>query len=152
VRRAAPSWLRDEAEDLTQTALMRLDKALKQDPDRRLTRAYLARIAYTTVVDELRRRRRERALTTHEIEPDRRPAGSPGPDQRVAGAAAGEAITACLEQAPPRTRDALTLYLLGHTVPEVSATLDLGRKVAENVVYRGIEALRVCLTARGYAR
>jgi len=152
VRRTVPARLADEAEDLTHTALMRLARQLDQDPSRRLTKAYLARIAYTTVVDEIRRRRRDRERAGLAVDAAEVAALDPGPHQRAAGADAGTAIRECLDQAPLRTRNALTLYLLGHTVPEISRLLELGRKVAENVVYRGLRALRSCLAARGHAR
>lgn len=150
VRKAAPSWLRDETDDLTQLALLRLDRALKREPDRRLTRAYLGRIAYTTVVDEIRKRRKEREHTSYDAKPVDRPAPGPDPERLASGAGAGEAITACLESAGPRARDALTLYLLGHSVPEIARLLDHTRKTAENIVYRGLAVLRSCVEAKGY--
>jgi RNA polymerase sigma-70 factor (ECF subfamily) len=150
VRRTAPVWLRDDAEDLTHVALMRLSRQLQRDPERPLTGAYLSRIAYTTVVDEIRRRKRERKLSARAVEIAEVPSPAPGPDQQADESGAAQAIQSCLEQAAPRTRDALTLYLLGHSVPEISRLLELGRKVSENVVYRGLTALRRCLRSRGY--
>jgi RNA polymerase sigma-70 factor, ECF subfamily len=150
VRKAVPAWLLPETEDLTQVALLRLDRALKREPDRPLTRAYLGRIAYTTVVDEIRKRRREREHVAPDVDSAERPTPAPGPERLAESRDAGEAITACLEAAPPRARDALTLYLLGHSVPEISRLLDHTRKTAENVVYRGLAALRGCVEAKGY--
>jgi len=150
VRKAAPSWLRDETDDLTQLALLRLDRALKREPDRRLTRAYLGRIAYTTVIDEIRKRRKEREHAAFDVESADRPAPGPDPERLAAGSGAGAAITECLEAAAPRARDALTLYLLGHSVPEISKLLDHTRKTAENIVYRGLTVLRRCVEAKGY--
>jgi RNA polymerase sigma-70 factor (ECF subfamily) len=151
VRRAAPPWLHSEVDDLTQVALLRLDRALQQQPDRALTRAYLGRIAYTTVVDELRRRRREREHLAPEARPELAPDSAPGPERLAASADLRADISACLERAQQRVRSALTLYLLGHSVPEIARLLDHTRKTAENTVYRGLAALRRCLAAKGHA-
>ncbi len=150
MRKAVPAWLRQESDDLTQVALMRLNRALQRDPDRPLTRAYLGRIAYSTVVDEIRKRRKEREHIAPDVDSVERASSAPGPERLVAGTGAGEAITACLESAAPKSRDALTLYLLGHSVPEISRLLDHTRKTAENIVYRGLAALRSCVEAKGY--
>ena len=150
VRRAAPGWLQSEVDDLTQVAMLRLDRALKKDPERELTRAYLGRIAYTTVIDEIRRRKKEREHAAVDAEPERAPTGAPGPE-RLAGSAGLRAdITACLDRAQQRVRDALTLYLLGHSVPEIASLLNHTRKTAENIVYRGLGALRTCLRSKGH--
>ncbi len=151
VRRAVPPWLRDDVEDLTQIALLRLDRALAQDPERALSRAYLGRIAYTTVVDEIRRRRLERAAQAVPVEPERAPAESPDPERLADSAGLREGLSDCLARAPERVRDVLTLHLLGHSVPEIAQLLKHSRKTAENTVYRGLDALRRCLRAKGYS-
>lgn len=150
VRRAAPPWLQGEVDDLTQVALLRLDRALQQQPDRPLSRAYLGRIAYTTVVDELRRRRRERAHLAPEAQPELAPDLAPGPERLAASADLRADISACLQRAQDRARSALVLYLLGHSVPEIARLLDHSPKTAENIVYRGLAALRRCLAAKGH--
>jgi RNA polymerase sigma-70 factor (ECF subfamily) len=151
VRRAAPAWLQPEADDLTQVALLRLNRAMEQDPDRPLTRGYLGRIAYTTVIDELRRRRKEREHADPDALVERAPATLPGPERLAQSAHLRQDLTACLELARERVRDALTLYLLGHSVPEIARLLDHTCKTAENIVYRGLRALRQCLQAKGHA-
>ncbi len=151
IRRAAPAWLQPEADDLTQVALLRLNRAIEQDPDRPLTRGYLGRIAYTTVIDEIRGRRKEREHADRDAEVERAPAPLPGPERLAQSAHLRQDLTHCLEEAQPRVRDALTLYLLGHTVPEIARLLEHTRKTAENIVYRGLGALRECLLAKGHA-
>jgi len=150
VRRAAPGWLQGEVDDLTQVAMLRLNRALEKDPERELTRAYLGRIAYTTVIDEIRRRKKEREHAAPDAEPEREATCAPDPERLAGSAGLRTDINACLGRAQQRVRDALTLYLLGHSVPEIAALLKHTRKTAENIVYRGLGALRTCLKAKGH--
>jgi RNA polymerase sigma-70 factor (ECF subfamily) len=110
--------------------------------------------AYCAVVDELRRRRR-RGETP--LEGDNlgggplavRPATGANPERVCAGRELGEAIRECMRGLARARRLAVTLYLEGHSVPEVSALLGWSNKKAENLVFRGLADLRGRLTARG---
>ena len=46
-------------------------------------------------------------------------------------------------------RRALTLYLVGHKVPEAAQMLGWTSKKTENNVYRGLANLRDCLAKKG---
>src|SRR5687767_8668045 len=58
VRRVCPRSLAEEAEDLVQEAFIRLLRARKFDSKDAVSAAYLKKVAYSAVVDEIRRRRR----------------------------------------------------------------------------------------------
>lgn len=148
VRRVCPPWLADEAEDLVQDALeklLRMEQTGKAPTE--INATYLHRLAYSTVVDEIRKRQRRPEMGTE--------AGGEG--DRVAdegastgvGADTGEAIEACLAEQIAERRRAVTLHLLGHTVGEIAGLMQCKAKRAENWVYRGIAQLRLCLQDKG---
>lgn len=150
VARAAPPWLGNERDDLVQDSLVRLHRQLMADPDRPVSRSYLARIAHSAVIDELRRRsRRARIEADSRGDLDEVATGGDAPDERLRDRRAGRALRDCLRAAAPRTQHAITLYLLGHSVPEAGRLLGVGTKSAENLVYRGLAALRACLLRKG---
>ena len=123
VRRACPRWLADRADDIAQTALMRvMDVLERREGERDLSPFYLKKAAYSAVVDEIRRlrRRREVPLEQDPELPLRAPAPTPsgGPPARELG----KAIRDCLGGLLAARRRAVTLHLLGHSVPEVASS------------------------------
>ena len=147
VSRHCPPWLMDHADDLVQTALLKLMDH-KGDELAGLAASYHWRVAYSVIVDEMRRRRRrpEEDLTPHE---GRLAASGADPEGLARGRQVRAAIAACLEQMLESRRLGVTLYLQGHSVPEVAGLLGWVRKKAENSVFRGMADLRACLTRKG---
>jgi RNA polymerase sigma-70 factor, ECF subfamily len=147
VRRVCPRFLAQEADDLVQESFLRLLKASRADSVDGLSAAYLKKVAYSAVVDEIRRRRRQLALD----------AGAEGGDIEAAAderrsmpePAVGNAIAACLQRLQPDRRRALTLHLLGHSGSEVARLLVCDAKRAENLTLRGLAQLRECLHDKG---
>jgi len=149
VNRYCPPWLRDQVDDIVQLSWLRVTEAhAKSEGDRVLGASYLARVAYTVTVDEIRRRRRRREVPVAEAH-DRLPAGSVDPVRAVGASEIGDAIEACLARLRPNRRHAVALYLQGHNVPETGALLGWVRKRAENMVFRGLADLRHCLARKG---
>lgn len=147
VRRTCPPWLADQAEDLVQVSLVRI---LRKYPDAELNTSFLYRVAHSVVVDEIRRRRRRQEVGMTPSMPER----LQGPDQsspelQARGAQIGEVIVDCLGTLVPDRKRAVTLYLQGHGVPEISELLGFDRKKSENLVYRGLKDLRGALSERG---
>ena len=150
VSRVCPHWMRDELDDLVQMCVMRL---LRSKSDAELTPAYLSRVAYSAVIDEVRRKKRRHELDATpsmlaRVEDD----VAIGPEQQARADQTTELVLSCLEQLAPARRRALTLYLQGHTVPEIGALLEWDRKKASNAVYRGLKDLRKAMAERGYVR
>lgn len=144
-----PSWLADQRDDIVQVALMRvMDVRRKSEEDREFSSSYLWRTAYSALVDEIRRLRRRQEVTLEE-EANNHVAVSPGPEERARGHQIGEGIRDCLGHLVRPRRLAVTLYLQGHTVPQVARLLGWSAKRADNLVYRGLADLRQCLTERG---
>lgn len=116
---------------------------------RELNRSYVYRAAYCAVIDEIRklRRRRETDIEDHAPPVERAPGADP--ERATNSRRIGEGITGCLEQLAEARRRAVSLYLVGHTVPQVGRMMDWTTKKAENLVYRGLGDLRKCLTKKG---
>jgi RNA polymerase sigma-70 factor, ECF subfamily len=148
VRRVCPKSLAEEAEDLVQDALVRLFKASKLDRQSALSAAYLKKVAYCAVIDEMRRRRRRPAVdpVSDPVEIEDAADGS-----RAMGcdAALGDALQVCLQRLVPDRRRAVTLHLLGHSGAEVAQILGCNLKRAENLTLRGLAQLREYLHGLG---
>lgn len=144
-----PAWLADQRDDIIQVALIRvMDVRRKSEGNRDFSSSYLWRTAYSALVDEIRRLRRRQEVALEE-EANSHVAVSPGPEQRAGGHQIGEGIRDCLGQLVRPRRLAVTLYLQGHSVPQVARLLGWSSKRADNLVYRGLADLRQCLTERG---
>ena len=153
VRRVCPRWLADRSEDLVQVAMLRvLDARGRNEGLGVVPSSYLYKVAYTTLVDEIRRLRRRPEVSLEEQGPGDGP-GVPiaegNPEQDYAASQVGEAIQHCLSGLGQDRRLAVTLHLQGHTVPQAAALLGWDAKRTENLVYRGLADLRQCLEAKG---
>ena len=150
VRKVCPHWLAAEADDLTQTAVLRVLHRIRDTSGTVVySPGYLYRAAHSALVDEIRRRRRLREVP---IEPDRHAAPEPsGPARRVERGEIRGALMRCLASLAAARRRAVMLHLQGHTVAETGALLECDRKKAENLIYRGLADLRACLAAHEVA-
>jgi RNA polymerase sigma factor (sigma-70 family) len=155
VRHVCPFWLENQREDLVQIALVRLIRRERETGiagEYNLT--YLRKVAYSLLVDELRRRklRGERPLEDESERPAAAPvAATPTPEQRSHAKELGKAIQRCLKSLIPPRRRAMTLSLVGHANREIAALLGWDPKRAENLVTRGRADMRNCLEASGFA-
>jgi len=152
VRRVCPSWLLSERDDLVQTALIKiLERERRTGVPQQLEKSYLKRVAYSVLIDEIRRRQRRREEPLHE-EPAKEPDGAHGmftPEECAASEQLGQAIHECLGEIKREWRLALVLRLQGYSIPECADRLGWKPKQTENLVYRGMADLRRRLEARG---
>jgi RNA polymerase sigma-70 factor (ECF subfamily) len=154
VARLCPGWLAGQRDDLVQAAVMRvmqsLDRrAVESEEIAPLASSYLYRVAYSALVDEIRRitRRRETDLEDAAVE---RVAVTADDPERVAGSRElGREIQDCLTRLKRERRLVVALYLQGHSVAEASRVLEWPAKRTENLVYRGLADLRQCLMSKG---
>ena len=125
----------------------------KSEGDRDLGASYLSRVAYSSLIDEIRKlkRRSETPLTDEEGEEPRFEAEAAGPETTSLGHELGRGIRACLADQVANRRQAVTLNLQGYSVPEAARTLQWTVKKTENLVYRGLADLRRCLEKKGLA-
>ena len=153
VRSLCPAWLASRADDLVQVALLRiLELRRRSEQERELSPFYLKRVAYSALVDEIRRleRRRESPLENDEGEPLPIPSPTPGPDRRRASRELAGGIRDCLGALLPPRRLAVTLYLQDVSVVDAAQLLGWELKHTRNLVYRGVADLRRCLDSKGH--
>ncbi len=151
VQKVCPRWLADHSEDLVQVALMKvMEIQRKSEGNREFKASYLWKVAYSALVDEIRRHRRRQEAPLEDDGWDGGPAtGSPGPDRHTAAREVAAGIGECLERLVRPRRLAVVLHLQGHSVPDAAKLLDWGNKRTENLVYRGLADLRACLDQKG---
>jgi RNA polymerase sigma-70 factor (ECF subfamily) len=149
--RRCPRWLSDRREDIVQAALMRLVQ-IQQRSERNtpFPASYLWKAAYSAMIDEIRRLRRAEHVSLEDgaVDPPAVDAGS-DPEQQRRAREIGAGIQECLARLVSDRRRAVTLQLVGHSVPDIAKLLGWNLKRAENLVYRGLDDLRACLTAKG---
>ncbi len=150
VRRSCPRFLAEQADDIAQEVLLRLLKKFKTDEGNpTFSSMYLSKAAHGVTVDEIRRRVRRREQTGMDEMMLEERNTVPDPEETTAGRVLGQEIRRCLECIAPARRVAVTLHLLGCSVPEVARRLGCPEKSAYNRVYRGMKNLRDCLAAKG---
>lgn len=156
VRRICPPWLESSCDDLVQAATLRIiELKKKSEGDLEFSSSYLQRVAYTVLVDEIRRRRR---LSEVPFEVDKSeseesqthfPSLLPTGERRLDQRQLGQAIMECMTSLKAERRQALVLFLQGYTVPETARLLGWSQKKTENLVYRGKADLQQCLKRKG---
>ena len=146
VAKICPRSIASQREDLVQEALLRVVRL--KDKTEEMSHAYLKRVAYSVLVDEIRRRRVRPEVLLEDDEPEE-PANAPGPERETWGRQIGEALRLCLSKLREPRRRPVTLQLLGYKVPQIAEQLDWSRKKTENAVYRGLGDLRRCLSSQG---
>lgn len=147
-----PAWMIDRKDDLVQMALLRvMDLKRKSEGKRRFSSSYLWKVAHSALIDEIRRVKRRQEVPLEDDEgPIFQPTvDHPSPEENARGQQIGTGIRECLEHLVESRRQAVTLYLLGHSVPEAAEILGWTLKKTENLVYRGLADLRECLASKG---
>jgi RNA polymerase sigma-70 factor, ECF subfamily len=148
--RVCPRTWSERRDDFVQDCLVRiLDLARRGQGERRLTLSYLYKVAYSVLVDEMRRRRRRPETPLDPADPAGPPAPGGDPESAAAAREIGRGIVECLGCLRPDRRLGVTLYLQGHSVAEAARILEWTPKKTENLVYRGLADLRDCLAAKG---
>ena len=149
-RRLTPRELLESREDLQQAALLRVLEHESREKEEVRTASYLWHVAFTTIADELRRRRRAREEPVELEQLEARVAElHPPPVAGVPGLQ--DALRACLEQLPQSRRIPVVLHLQGFAPSEACRVLNVPGKRVENLTYRGLIALRRCLAAKGHS-
>ncbi len=152
VERVCPPWLSRYQDDLIQAVVLKVLEARGASGEgiEDIPSSYLYRAAHSALVDEIRRQRRRREVDFE--------AGGDAvelrvwewdPEREAASRQSGRAIRDCLQVMKVERRWAVTLYLLGNSVPESARALGWTRKRTENLVFRGLMNLRQCLLKKG---
>ena len=136
------------ADDIIQSASAKLLARVRSEgltPD--LGPGYLWKVANHAVIDEIRRHRRR--IEEPSAKADDAPAVGGDAAQGDRSRRILDGVRVCLEDANADRRAALGLYLQGLGLDEVAAALQCDRKRVDNLVYRGLAALRACLEKKG---
>lgn len=151
VAAVCPGWLSDQQDDLVQVALLRvMDLQRRSEGERRFSSSYLWKVAHSAMIDEIRRHRRRQEVALEDASPVEFPAQrSSSPEDGARSTEIHDGIQECLRGLVTNRKEAVTLYLLGHTVPEAAKILEWTVKKTENLVYRGLKNLRECLGTKG---
>lgn len=151
VQYACPYWLSDHSDDIVQLAMIRMMEIVKKSGGVEEPKSsYLKAVAYSIVVDEIRRRYRRRENTIGDGSPmDTRPANTADPERLAGSTELGRGIVGCLHRLRDSRRRVVALHLQGYTIPEVAASLGFTVKKTEHLAHRGITDLRLCLARKG---
>lgn len=151
VAQVCPFWLREQREDLVQTALLKIMEIVKREgQDTSFNATYLWRTAYSVTLDEIRRLRwkRESPLEEelHEATPGEK---APDPERLASLQQAGEGVRGCLRALLAPRRRAVLLHFLGYSPRDAAVILGKSARQISNLVYRGLGDLRQCLERKG---
>ncbi len=96
--RICPSWLAERREDLVQAALVKvMEIEQRREGETEWTSFYLARVAHSALVDEIRRRRRRPEDPLEERVAETTPEeGAADPERGTLGRELGRGLRACL--------------------------------------------------------
>jgi RNA polymerase sigma-70 factor (ECF subfamily) len=156
VSRVCPAWLADRRDDLVQAAVMRVMQvfeARRSTPEGNtpLAASYLYKVAYSALVDEIRRVRRRRETDLEQPAVAAAAVARDDPERTAISREIGRGIQECLQRMKRERRLAVTLHLQGHSVSDAARICDWSSKQTENFTYRGLTDLRKCLTSKGIA-
>ena len=148
VRQICPRWLADQYEDLVQAAVLRVVKILAAEEKNPPASSYLWKVAYSAVMDEIRRRRRNREVPVDQAVLAET-AASPSGGRHAPGELRTEILKGLNVLEEPRRR-AVVLYLYGFSLRDSARMLGWTTKRVDNERYRGLNVLRRFLDERGY--
>ncbi len=144
-----PRWLRDRADDIVQAAMIRLmEIETHREGNLEFNSSYIWKAAYSAMIDEIRRVRRLQETPLDGATPEAADK-SRGPEGAALSREIGLGIQDCLMKLRDSRRTAVALFIQGHSVPETARLLGWSTKKTENLVYRGLDELRQCLTYKG---
>ena len=150
VRRRCPPSLADDAEDIVQTAMIRILEVRRRDGgSATFGPSYLEKVAQNATIDAIRARFRRRE-DGFETEGDgMKEPSDPRPLAPEAGIDVERAIRECLLGLIRTRRIAVACRLLGHTGKEAASLTGWSQKRLEHLTGRGLDDLRSCLAGKG---
>ena len=137
-----------DPEDIIQEIRIKVWKGVVSEKKIDCRASYIKSVVNSTLVDCLRKSRRDEMLIQHELERRRlevQREGRDAPEAHTLRKAIGEAADSLLES----RRKVVKLFLLNMSVEEIAGSLQWSQDKARNLLYRGLSDMRKILKARG---
>jgi RNA polymerase sigma-70 factor, ECF subfamily len=140
---------RGDAEEVAQEVFLRVHHGLRTFRSEAKFGSWLYRVAFHVAVNLKQRVRYRVAHLTEEVL-SQKAAGGPDALEQVEAARRQKALEDCMHQLPDVYQSSLRLhYLLGHSVAEVAALLEVPENTVKSYLLRSRRLLEVMLKERG---
>jgi RNA polymerase sigma factor (sigma-70 family) len=158
IAKICPKDLGIQVDDIEQEAQVRLWRALQSEKKVTDLASYIYRIVVSTTIDAIRRvkTRREEPLQLAESSDQNNVATisliddvERSPERLAERQQIVEKVKTCLARLPENRRRAVGLFLEEFSSQEIATLLGWSEPKARNLVYRGLNDLRVALKAEG---
>jgi len=137
---------REDVEDVVSEVFLKVYKNLHRYRPEHPFSTWIYRLALNHMVDQARRRRRERGRTEM---PEQVEDPAPGPREEVLGDERAGFVRTAMRELDPRYRESITLvYVEGLKVDEAARILGVPEGTVKTRLMRGREALRKVLERR----
>jgi len=137
-----------DPEDIIQEVKIKIWKKLGNEKNARLYSLYIKRIINSTLVDQIRKMRRQEKLILHEQQrlqfEDRR-----NPDDPAQTDTFREWLSEAVESLLESRRKIVKLFLSDLSLDEISSTLNWSKDKTRNLLYRGLSDLKAKLRDKG---
>jgi RNA polymerase sigma factor (sigma-70 family) len=137
-----------DPEDILQEIRIKVWKGVLSEKKISYQASYIKSVVNSTLVDCLRKSRRDAKLIQHELEKRRlegQGAGDDAPGAHALRKIIGEAADSLMES----RRKVVKLFLLNMSVEEIAGSLEWSQDKARNLLYRGLSDMRKILRTRG---
>ena len=137
-----------DAEDILQEIRVKVWKGLVREKKIQSRASYIKNVVSSTLIDCLRRSRREAKIIQHELEKQRLESQGKRPDvtdRQARRQLVGEAADLLMES----RRRVVKMFLLDMTLEEISRSLEWSPDKVRNLLYRGLSDLRNLLREKG---
>lgn len=139
----------DDANDVCQEAFLRVYRQLRQFRNEGTLKAWIARVAYTTALRYLERKRglgETVDVDVHDDEDFRHEAIDAGAERHHSERQIAEAVRAAVDTLPPQQRLLVCLYHLdGLTITDIAAMTGMPDGTIKNALFRARRRLRIAL-------
>lgn len=161
IRRAVPSDLGIDTQDVEQDARIRLWRALGRATEAELGASYVKRVAATAAIDAIRAalaRRDRRSLDEHApgsdgeegaTKAEETAATGPSPEEAARRRELGSTIVAAIGELGGDRRRAVRLHLYGLSSPEIGRLTGWSETKTRTLISRGLAELRGRLSEKG---
>jgi RNA polymerase sigma-70 factor (ECF subfamily) len=137
-----------DPEDVIQEVKIKIWKKFANEKNVCLYSLYIQRIISSTLIDHIRKARRQENLILHEKQKllfeDRR-----NPDNPLQGNAFRELLGEAVDSLMESRRKIVKLFLADLTIDEISSSLNWSKDKTRNLLYRGLSDLKAKLKDKG---